>query len=109
MESLRVGLDLLGGGVTALAERGRVSNAEREGVPGQAQRLGITEQRRKGVSDGGQVGEEGRSFSFEGEDGAAAHIGRTGMGEKEQARLIRGRTSQPATARVIHGSALEVL
>ena len=48
------------------------------------------------------VSEEGRSFSFEGECAAAAHIGRTGMGEKEQARLIRGRTSQPATARVIH-------
>jgi hypothetical protein len=49
------------------------------------------------------VSEEGRSFSFEGECAAAAHIGRTGMGKKEQARLIRGRTSQPATARVIHG------
>jgi len=48
--------------------------------------------------------EEGRSFSFEEECAAAAHIGRTGMGEKEQARLIRGRTSQPATARVIHGT-----
>ena len=90
--------------MTALAERGRVSKAEKGGSAGASSTTtGYHVAKEMCVSERGEGRFEGRSFSFEGECAAAAHIGRTGMGEKEQARLIRGRTSQPATARVIHG------